>query len=295
MSTFTRGVLFLFTSILLYSIMPVLIRMLGAGHVPPASQVFLRYIVAFITAGIYFLVTKAKFELKKKDLLLLFLVALFGYALTNLFYTYGMLYTQVGTVLFIFFCSGVITPILGHIFLKEKMHTAMIAALVLGFISLFFLFRPGPVATWKLGAVFAFASAIGQSLYVIGRKKLGGYSSAFIVLVNTFVGVIAVGLISVFLETNFYTGEQGIRTLSTSTWLLTVLFGIDNFAAWLFMTKGFQLVSAGTGSMIMLSENVTGVLFAFLFFAEVPTVTTLTGGVLIFLASILVIRSGEKI
>ena len=294
MTQFTRGVSFLFISILLYSIMPVLIRTLGAGHVPPASQVFLRYIVAFVSAGVYFFVTKATFELKKRDVFMLFAVALFGYALTNLFYTYGMLYTQVGTVLFIFFCSGVITPVLGHIFLKEKIYTAMKVALVLGFIALLFLFRPGPVATWKLGAVFAFASAIGQSLYVIGRKKLSHYSSTFIVLVNTFVGVVAVGLIAGFMETDFYTGSQGITTLSSSTWLVTILFGIDNFAAWLFMTKGFQLVAAGTGSMIMLAENIVGVLFAFLFFAEVPTITTLIGGVLILAASTLVIHSGEK-
>jgi len=71
-------------------------------------------------------------------------------------------------------------------------------------------------------------------------------------------------------------------------------FGLDNFTAYLFMTKGYQLVTAGTGSMVMLTENIIGVLFAFLFFAEIPTVATFVGGALILVASALVILKGEK-
>ncbi|KKU81404.1 MAG: hypothetical protein UY10_C0058G0008 [Microgenomates group bacterium GW2011_GWA2_47_8] len=294
MSDFRKGILFLFISVLLYSIMPVLIRMLGAGAIPPASQVFLRYIVAFMCAAAYFRLTRQKFSVKKKDLPFLAGIALVGYALTNLFYTYGILLTQVGTVLFIFYCFSIMTPILAKIFLKERINTAKIIALVLGFAALVFLFRPGPVATWKLGALFAFASAIGQSVYIIGRKKLGSIHSATFLLANTFVGVIAVGLIAFITEAGFYTGPSGIQHVQPTTWLVTILFGIDNFAAWLFMTRGFQLVAAGTGSLVMLAENLIGVAFAFLFFREIPSASTLTGGLLILIASTLVIAKGEK-
>ncbi len=41
-----KGVFFLLLAAILYSIMPVLIRILGGGGVPPVSQVFLRYIFA---------------------------------------------------------------------------------------------------------------------------------------------------------------------------------------------------------------------------------------------------------
>ena len=268
--------------------MPVLIRILGRGHIPPASQVFLRYGVACVAAVVYFLVSKAKFHVAKKDLVLLFFVALFGYALVNLFYTYANLNTQIGTVLFIFNCSTVMGPLLGYVFLKEKMNKGMIFAMGIGFISLFFLFSPGPMATWKIGAIYALISAVGSSFYVIGRKKLGAYDSKLILLTNTIVGVVTLGIISLYLETSFYT-HGGIQSVAPMTWLVTVLFGLDNFTAYLFMTKGYQLVTAGTGSMVMLTENIIGVLFAFLFFAEVPTIMTLIGGVFILAASLLVI------
>lgn len=293
-SQYHRGIAYLFISVLLYSIMPVLIRFLGAGSVPPASQVFLRYIVACICAASYFVWTKKRFAIATKDIPLLACVALFGYALTNLFYTYGILLTQVGTVLFIFFCFGIITPILGALFLRERINSVKGIALVMAIVALFFLFRPGPVVTWKAGAMFAFASAIGQSIYIIGRKKLHTIDSSTLLLVNTVVGVLAVGMISALTESTFYTDASGILEVSRSTWLVTFLFGVDNFAAWLFMTRGFALISAGTGSLIMLAENFIGIFFAFLFFSEIPSTSTLIGGVLILIASTLVIAKGEK-
>jgi drug/metabolite transporter (DMT)-like permease len=293
MSKFARGVLYLFISVVLYSIMPVLIRTLGRGNIPPASQVFLRYCVAWAAAVMYFTVTKSKFSVKKKDVLLLFIVSLCGYALLNWVYTLANLTTQIGTVLFIFNCSTIMGPLFGYLFLKEKLNKPKIIAMIIGFISLLFLFRPGPFSTWKVGAFFALLAATGNSLYVIGRKKLGNYDSKLILLTNTTLGIVVMGIISFLLESKFYFGG-GITSLAPTTWLITLLFGLDNFTAYLFFTKGFQLVSAGAGSMVMLTENFIGVLFAFLFFAEVPTITTLIGGILILIASILVIVKGEK-
>ena len=292
MTQYKRGVLYLFISVILYSIMPVLIRVLGKGHIPPVSQVFLRYGVACVAAIVYFTVTKSKLAVHKKDIGLLFLVAFFGYALVNLFYTYANLNTQIGTVLFIFNCSTVMGPLLGYIFLKEQLNTPKIAAMVVGFISLFFLFSPGPFQTWRVGAIFALLSAIGSSMYVIGRKKLGGYDSKLILLANTTVGVVSMGILAAFTEAHFYT--TGIAQVSPMTWLVTVLFGLDNFTAYLFMTKGYQLVSAGTGSMVMLTENFIGVLFAIFFFAEIPTWPTIIGGILVLVASLLVIFRSDK-
>jgi len=294
MSKFARGILYLCVSVVLYSIMPVLIRTLGHGHVPPASQVFLRYIVAFGAALLYFAATKSRIAIKKHDIPLLICVALFGYALVNLFYTWANLSTQIGTVLFIFNSSTVLGPLLGFLFLKERMNSSKIIAMVIGLLSLFFLFRPGPFVTWEQGALFAFIAAIGSSFYVIGRKKLGTYDSKLILLINTVVGVVVLGFIAIMTESHFFTGS-GVGSLTPTTWIVTVLFGLDNFTAYLFMTKGYQLVSAGTGSMVMLSENFLAILFGFLFFSEIPTVTTFIGGALILTASMLVILKSERV
>jgi drug/metabolite transporter (DMT)-like permease len=289
MSLFQKGVGYLLLSVLIYSGMPVLIRGLHQGAMPPASQVFLRYIVACLCAWIYIRATKQKLTIPSSQIPVLLLVAFVGYALTNLLYTYAILFTYVGTVLFIFYGFSAMMPLLGNVFLKERITRAKVIALGISVVSLFFLFRPTPMITWKEGALFALLSAIAQGVYVLGRRKLQDVSSSTLLVVNTTVGVISVGLIALVTEYSFYTTPSGIGAVSNSMWLVTIVFGIGNFLAWLFLTRGFQLVSAGTGSLVMLSENVVGVLFAFLFFQEVPTFAIAIGGLLALSASILVI------
>ena len=289
----TKGVAYLAFATILYSIMPVLIRTLGKGNIPPISQVFLRYSVACVAAIIYFVFTKSSYRIKKQDRILFFCVALFGYALVNVFYTYANLYTHIGTVLFIFNCSTVMGPVLGCIFLKERISRSIVVATIIGFVSLLFLFSPSPMASWRIGAVFAFISSVGSSLYVIGRKKLSGYDAPILLVTNTVVGVLVVGALSFILEPSFYFGG-GIMTISPVTWLVTILFGLDNFLAYLCMTRGFGLVRAGEGSMILLTENVIGIFFAYIFFQEIPTMQTFVGGGLILCASILVIHESFR-
>jgi drug/metabolite transporter (DMT)-like permease len=111
-------------------------------------------------------------------------------------------------------------------------------------------------------------------------------------LVNTFLGMLSVGLLGIIFEPAFYF-HGGITRVSAATWLVTILFGIGNFSAWLLMTKGFEYFRATGASVILLSELVFAVFFAFIFFHEIPTIATFIGGILIIFASVLVILKGE--
>lgn len=295
MSSKSKGIFLILLSALLYSIMPTLIRTLGGGGLPPVSQVFLRYIVAFAAAAFYlFRLRKGnKIRIQKKDIPLLLIASIFGYALTNLFFSLSILNTYVSNALFLFFTFAIVAPILGFIFLKDKLNVFNIAALAITAIALMLLFQPNAIPTWKIGGLFAFLSALGQATYLIVRKKLKTYSASFLVLANTCTGVIVLGILSLLLEQSFYF-HRGIQGISVSTWVTTVLFGIDNFLAWLVMTKGFEYINIATGSILSLSELLFSVFFAFLFFGEIPTFATLMGGMLILLSSLLVILKGEN-
>jgi drug/metabolite transporter (DMT)-like permease len=286
------GIFFLLLSAFLYGIMPIMIRLLKVGGLPPMAQVFSRYIFAFISALIYFIVTKSKFKIEKKDILLLLLTTIFGYALTNLFFTYGIIYTTVGNALFLFYIYGIITPIFSFFLLKERFNKFNLISLVLSLIALFFLFQPNSISTWKLGGFFAILSALCQSLYLISRRKLLKYSAATMMIMNTVVGIIVLGILSFIFEGNFY--SEVIQTVSSKTWITTIIFGVDNFLAWLFMTKGFELFKASTGSIVLLIENVFAIILAAIFLKEIPTYLTIIGGSLILLSSIVVISKSEQ-
>src|SRR6266446_3292349 len=93
-----KGILLLLLSAFLYSIMPVMIRLLGNHGIPPISQVSLRYVIAFFCALLYYtLIAKTKITFPKKQLPLLLFAAIFGYGMTNLFFTVGILNTLVST------------------------------------------------------------------------------------------------------------------------------------------------------------------------------------------------------
>ena len=111
-------------------------------------------------------------------------------------------------------------------------------------------------------------------------------------ILNTFVGIVVLGILSLIFERSFYNGI--IQTISLKTWITTIIFGIDNFLAWLFMTKGFELSKASTGSIVLLIENVFAIVLAAIFLNEIPTYLTIVGGSLIVLSSIIVISKSEQ-
>ncbi|MFH0773648.1 MAG: DMT family transporter [bacterium] len=290
----SKGIFFLVLSAFLYSLMPVAMRILGRGGLSPFSQVFLRYIVAFLCAFIYFfIIKKAKVKLRMSDIGFMLGTSIVGYALANLALTYAVLNTQVSNALFLFYTYAIIAPLFGFLLLKERMNKYNLLSLLFIFVALFLLFQPNGIASWKIGGLFAILSAFGQSIYLIGRKKLHSYSAGFMMILNTSVGVLILGILSLILDNSFYF-KGGLQEVSLQTWIVTILFGIDNFLAYFTMTKGFEYFKATTGSLILLSGLVFGVVFAFLFFAEIPTLITIIGGILILLSISTVILKGAS-
>jgi len=289
-----KGVLLLISSAFFFGIMSIFIRLLRGGGLPPMSQLFLRYIFAFICAFIYiFFIQRTKIKIAKKDVFLILITTVFGYALTNLVITYSVLYTQISNFLFLFYSYAIIAPILGFIFLKDKINKINVFSLVLSFVALFLLFQPNSVSTWKLGGVLSILSAIGQAGYLILRKKLKQYPANIMMLVNTLTGILVLSILSLIFENNFYF-KGGIMHITAKTWFTTILSGLDNFLAWFTMTKGFEYFKATSGSLILLSELLFGIFFAFIFFGEIPAFSALLGGVLILISTAFVILKGES-
>ena len=287
-----RGLLYIGLSVLAYGSMPILIRAINAGRVPPMSQVALRYVFAFTTASIYFIWQKAKFKIDKGSIWLLALISIFGYGFSNLAYTYANLNTEVSNALFIFFTFSIITPVIAFLLLKEKMNRYNVIGLLIAFMGLMLLFRPNSFDTWKIGGMFALTGAVLQSIYLVGRRQLKAVSSELILLSSTFLGMTSVGTVALIFENHFYSAS-GIGSLSSSTWALTALFGILNFSGWYFMSKGFQILTASVGSLLMMWEPVLIAILAFFIYQEIPTIFTIIGAGLVTTAVFIVILKGK--
>lgn len=73
-------------------------------------------------------------------------------------------------------------------------------------------------------------------------------------------------------------------TISQSAWFLLLLFGAVNAGAYILLNKGLKTITAGYVGILLLLEPVSSVLYAFLFFGEVPNFTTVIGSLLICLS-----------
>lgn len=291
-SKFNRGLFYIALSILAYGSMPILIRAINAGRVPPMSQVAMRYMFAFITASVYFVSRKAKFVINKNAIWILIVISIFGYGLSNLAYTYANLNTEVSNALFIFFTFSIMTPVIAFVLLKEPMNKYNVLGLLIAFTGLGFLARPNSFATWQVGAVFALTAAVLQSVYLVGRRQLKAVSSELILLSSTFLGMVSVGMLAVIYENSFFS-QGGITSLSTNTWILTIVFGLLNFTGWFFMSKGFQVLSASVGSLLMMWEPVLVAIMAFFIYNETPTIYTIIGAGLVTIAVFIVMLKGK--
>ncbi|MBI3380018.1 DMT family transporter [Candidatus Gottesmanbacteria bacterium] len=293
MQTINKGFAYIIFAGFFYAVMAVFVRLL-AKEIPVFSQVFLRYIVASTVAFSFAKVTKTDLKMKNaRDYFVMLFIAVVGYSLSTLFFTFAVLHTTIANTIFIFSTYVIITPILGFIFLHEKISRFIILALILSFIGLYLLLNPANLNS-SLGGIFALIGAILNASYFIGSRKLRNYPAKLLLFYSTICGVISMGIISLFFERNFYI--QGITpnifSLSKFSWIIVFLFGIDNFLAWLLLNKGLQTVKAGTSSIILLIEPVLASILGIIFYMEIPQITSILG--MIIISSGIILATKEK-
>jgi drug/metabolite transporter (DMT)-like permease len=179
----------------------------------------------------------------------------------------------------------IITALLAYLFLKEKITKNLLIAFVILCFSLFLIFQPGGPGTSLLGNLYALGTSVTFSLYVIWSRILSkrGNAPETITLWSVAIAVLVSGMAAGIFETITI-------ALSPQTILFLLLFGVLNALAFTFVNKGFALVAAGTGTMILMSEPIIGSVLAFAFFQESPTVLFLFGGILLLLSVAIAVK-----
>lgn len=287
-----KGIVYILIAAFTYSIMPVLMRFLDQ-ELPPVTQVFLRYIPALFFALLYAFWKKEKLKIYKKNIIYLLFATIGGYTLMNLTLTLSVLNTEVSNTLFLMSTFVVFTPVLAYFFLKDRLSKVEIVAILISIVGMALLYRPNSFDTWKIGGFFAILSAFFYSIYFVFRQKLSNYSSINLLVLSIISGVFIMGLGSFLIDNEFYASGQ-VLNLSPTTIIVTIAFGFDNFISWLLLSKGFETIKASTGSLVLLSEPIFGVILGALVFSEIPTIYTVVGSVIILLASGVVILKGKE-
>src|SRR5258708_6582691 len=167
-----KGYVYLVLAALSYASMSSLIKILSADF-GPFWQTFLRLIVAAALTALFVFFSKKPFTLKNKtDYLILLPMGVVGYGFQIMFFTLSLYHTTIGNTLFIFSCYPILTAVLAHFFLKEKLTRRVVVALVLLFFVLFLLFYPNNITVHLLGNIYALIACFTFALYIMCSRIL---------------------------------------------------------------------------------------------------------------------------
>jgi drug/metabolite transporter (DMT)-like permease len=274
------GIALLFAA-LLYSTSGLFTRLLGE-QLGTFSQLTLRLIFTSLFFLLFILITKSFKEIHRKDLpILLFR----GFLIIADFYCFihAVSNLPLGLTLFIFYASTtIVNYIFGKLVFHEQITKKKLISLGLAFGGMILLYGGNfgelrfipMLAALCSGALFGINSAT-------SKLVTGTYSEH---LVGGMAYLVATVLSAVFF---FLTQEAAPSFISLNTWYICIGFAFVVFLAFYLTMYGYKYLEVQKASIIMLSELVFTVIVGFIFYKEIPNVSTVIGG--LFIAGAMVI------
>lgn len=140
----------------------------------PLTTIFFRLIISFITLFLLMFLFKKFEKIKKEDIWLFLVSAIFNPFLYFLFESYGLSRVSATISAFIIATIPVFTPFLGYWIFKEKLSTINIIGLIISFLGVLlivFNFDMSYAAS-PLGITFLFLGVFSAVVYSVFLKKL---------------------------------------------------------------------------------------------------------------------------
>ncbi|MBS4538259.1 EamA family transporter [Clostridium sp. D2Q-11] len=271
----------------------VIISMLIWGSI----GVFVRYIdldselIVFyrvLIAGISILLIKGKvFIENRRDILgkEYFLLGVGGIflSLNWLFFFKAIKVTTISSATLSYYTAPVLVTVMSIFILKEKIKIKEIFAVLLSFIGIIIMVSgPNMLSSeaTSIGIGYGLTAAVFYGLVTITGKLLENVSSYSIVLIQTLVA-------SLF----FMPFINDFHVINIKNFILLLVVGLvhTSLALTLYF-EGIKKIRVQSIGVLSYIDPLSAVLFAFIFFQEIPSIMTIVGGILILISTYIVIN-----
>jgi len=256
--------------------------------VTPPMAIWWRSLFALFILGAYCWYKKVNFKISsKKDLFTIVISGLFlgAHWIT---YFYALQLSSVALGMLSLFTYPVITTLLEPLFLKTKLNLKHLLLGVLVLIGISFLIPELSIENnHTKGILFGLLSAVVYAIRnILMKKKVAHYDSSMLMFYQTLT--ITVLLWPVFFIFNF--------NPTMNDWSVLVILAVVTTAlGHTLFVKSFKNFSIGTASIMSSIQPVYGILLGVLFLSEIPSGSTMFGGLLIITTVIIEsIQSGKK-
>ena len=263
------GCLAMLASTLFFAGMHACVRYLSS-ELHPFEIAFFRNLLGVLLL-LPFVIQAGPSVLKTLHFNLHFIRAIFNVAAMLIFF-YALSITPLALVQALSFTAPLFTTILAVFFLGEVVRMRRWAAIIVGFIGVLIILRPGfePV---QLGAFLVMCSAAIWAMTMIVIKKLSNSDSALSITLYASLFLTAFSFLPALI---FWEWPEGVH------WLWLLLIALLGTSGQFCLAKAFSFADATLVLPIDFAKIIWGALFGYWFFAETVDGLTWLGAIVVF-------------
>lgn len=192
--------------------------------------------------------------------------------LSTFTFFWSLKYLPLADALSIFFVQPLVLTALSGWFFGEKVGLRRWAAVMVGFVGVLIIVRPGLVA-FNLGTVFAFGSGCALAMYLALSRRIAGEMPA---IVTTFQTSALCALILIGILPFIWVTPTGLQ------WVMLVAMGVFGTLGQFLMLRSYDFAEASLLAPFAYTEIIMATLLGWLVFGDFPDAYTILGvGVLI--------------
>ena len=295
-----KGILYILLAMMVFSVQDGVMKHIY--NFVSLYEVYLtRTIISFVLILIFLILTKKPIVFKSKYPFLTFLrVILFFFGFSSFYISLTVL--PLGTATALFFVTPFLITIFAHFFLKEEIGIRRWSAVVVGFIGVYIALNPD-FSNFNYLSLLPILCAFCYSLSMIIIKKTSDKDSVYTQTFTFYIGAIILSIIFYFIigDGQYNTSDHPASQFIFREWfvdfnnniLLMSITGVTATVAFLLLFTAYSIASPSVISPFEYSILFWSPLVGWLYFDEIPTLSTVIG-ILIIVSSGIYIFIREK-
>ena len=295
-----KGILYILLAMMVFSVQDGIMKHIY-NFVSLYEVYLIRTVISFVLILTFLILTKKPIVFKSKyPVLTFFRVILFFFGFSSFYISLTVL--PLGTATALFFVTPFLITIFAHFFLKEEIGIRRWSAVVVGFIGVYVTLNPD-FSNFNYLSLLPIFCAFCYSLSMIIIKKTSDKDSVYTQTFTFYIGAIILSIIFYFIigDGQYNTSDHPASQFIFREWfvdfnnniLLMSITGVTATVAFLLLFTAYSIASPSVISPFEYSILFWSPLVGWLYFDEIPTLSTVIG-ILIIVSSGIYIFIREK-